>query len=278
MYEHKPILAGTFYPADPQTLAASVDACFLHGKANAERTGLVREAARITMLPHAGHVYCGNVIGDTLTVTTLPKTVVILCPSHTGQGAPLAVWPEGAWQTPLGSVPVDAALAAALIDSDGGYAADVRAHAREHSIEVLLPFLQRAIPDLTIVPVVVSVNPAQLQSAGECLALAVQHYEQNGQNVAILVSSDMHHYDDETVTLQMDDVVIDLILRRDPVDLFNTVVRRKISMCGIQPTTLALFAASVFGLERTRLVAHTTSAEASGDTSRVVGYAGINIL
>ena len=277
MYERKPILAGTFYPADPQALTASVDACLLYGKTNAERAGLSREPARITMLPHAGHVYCGNVIGDTLAVTTLPRTVVILCPSHTGQGAPLAVWPEGAWQTPLGSVSVDASLAAALIDSGGSYVADVRAHAREHSIEVLLPFLQRTMPEVAIVPVVVSVSPDRLQAAGECLAHVVQASAYDGKT-AILVSSDMHHYGDEALTLQLDTVAIDLIHRLDPVMLFNTVVRRKISMCGIQPATLALFAAGALGLERVRLVAHTTSAEASGDTSRVVGYAGMNIL
>ncbi len=275
MDDRAPILAGTFYPAEPAVLAASVDSLLHAGTVKAAEAGCRREKVLAVMLPHAGHVYCGRVVGETLSRAALPQRLIILCPSHTGRGAPLAVWPRGAWHTPLGRTPVDAELAEELLETDGGYRADREAHGGEHAIEVLLPFLQRALPDASIVPIVVSVRPDRLQAAGEALARVLASAAAAGRPAAVIVSSDMHHFGDEPTTLRQDEKALEPLLHLDPAGLYNTVARERISMCGVLPATLALFAGRTLGMSRAELVAHTTSAEASGETDRVVGYAGV---
>jgi AmmeMemoRadiSam system protein B len=190
-------------------------------------------------------------------------------------GAPLAVWAEGAWNTPLGPVPVDEELAQALLDQDAGFEADERAHAREHAVEVLLPFVQRHSPAAKVVPVVVSARPDCLARTGAGLAAVLRQAGDAGKPAVVIVSSDMHHFSAEADTLRLDARALAFLLALDPVGLYNTVARERISMCGVQPATLALFAGKELGVARAELVAHTTSAEASGDTGRVVGYAGV---
>jgi AmmeMemoRadiSam system protein B len=281
-----PVFAGAFYSANPEELAASVDAWLQAGlkpaaaavedgrEPSAANPG-VNPGAAMIMLPHAGHVYCGRVIGATLARVRPFERVVILCPNHSGQGAPLAVWAEGAWDTPLGRVPVDEELARALLEQDAGYKADERAHAREHAVEVLLPFVRRHSPAARIVPVVVSVRPDLLQRAGEGLAAVLRLAGDTGRPAMVIVSSDMHHFGSEADTLRLDARALAPLLALDPAGLYNTVARERISMCGVQPATLALFAGEKLGIARAGLVAHTTSAEASGDRGRVVGYAGV---
>jgi AmmeMemoRadiSam system protein B len=270
-----PVLAGGFYPADPKALAASVDAWLQSGAQAAADAGRGPVAAPMALLPHAGHVYCGRVIGETLARTRPVERMVILCPNHSGQGSGLAVWAEGAWDTPLGRVPVDEELARDLLEQDVGYRADERAHAREHSIEVLLPFVQRHSPAARIVPVVVSARPDCLMRAGSGLADALRRTGEAGRPAMVVVSSDMHHFSGEADTLRLDERALAPLLALDPAGLYNTVTRERISMCGVQPATLALFAGKKLGLARGELVAHTTSAEAYGDRERVVGYAGV---
>ncbi|MEG2139943.1 MAG: AmmeMemoRadiSam system protein B [Bilophila sp.] len=281
MPDRAPLVAGQFYPADPLALAAEVDT-FL----NAPAKTLVKKTPLLTLLPHAGYVFCGSVIGATLAEVQLPDRLILLGPNHSGQGAPLAVWPDGVWQTPLGNVPVDTALTTALTTaaSDAGFRANTKAHLKEHSLEVLLPFLQRAAPpNLRITPICVSCQPDRLEGAAHALASAVRACtgETSGipHSIGLIVSSDMNHYADKATTDTLDNLALAPLLALDPVRLFNTVAENRISMCGVLPATLGLFACALLGLTphtgKARLVRHTTSAEACGDTARVVGYAGV---
>lgn len=166
----QPVVAGRFYPAEPEALRAEVRAWLARGDKHAGQYA-APEASRLfgVMLPHAGYVYSGQVMGATLSGLRLPRTLVILCPNHTGQGQPLGVWPQGAWLTPLGPVPVDAALAAQLITNNGGFAPDILSHLGEHSIEVLLPFLQCLADDgqpLRIVPISVGTREPAVPERG----------------------------------------------------------------------------------------------------------------
>lgn len=270
-----PVLAGQFYADAPEALAASVDAFLAAGAERTASLHCVPVAAPMLLLPHAGHVYCGRIIGETLARVRPAERVILLCPGHTPEAGGLAVWPEGAWGTPLGPVPVDAELAGALLAQDAGYVADTRPHLREHAIEVLLPFLQRHSPGAAIVPVVVSARPDELMRAGQALAIVLRQAEDAGRPAMVIVSSDMHHFGDAALTTRLDERALAPLLALDPAGLYNTVVRERISMCGVQPATLALFAGRRLGLSQAELVAHTTSAEATGDERRVVGYAGV---
>ena len=203
MLIRNPVAAGRFYPAAPAALIREVRACLDAGAA-IRRPGVQGASAPAEteavsrpwglMLPHAGYVYCGRVLGATLAGVELPHTLVVLCPNHTGRGQALGVWPEGAWLTPLAPLPVDADLAAALIergDGNGGFAADTLSHLGEHAVEVVLPFLQVAAGEerpLRITPVCVGTQqPEALRAAGQALADVLAGCRSKGQEVGVIV-------------------------------------------------------------------------------------------
>ena len=288
MPQRSPAVAGHFYEGNPAVLARQVDAWLnpaaplpIDPEMLALLPSCVADAdsgepvpALLTMLPHAGHIFCGAVIGKTLSRTLLPRRLVLLCPNHTGLGRGLAVWPSGLWNTPLGDVPVDEELADALADCDAGFVRDTAAHMREHALEVQLPFLQRRIPELRIAPVCVHVMPSALEPAGTALAGIIRKFREQGEDVGIVVSSDMNHYAPREETLRRDSGALAAFLAADPVGLYNTVHRGGISMCGVCPATLALFAARTLNATSAALTGYTTSGKATGDESAVVGYAG----
>ena len=218
MHLRQPAVAGRFYTDVPADLRAEVESFLKQGAALPASALAAGDAAHLAglMLPHAGHVYSGRVIGATLAHVRLPRTVFLLCPNHTGLGTPLSVWPAGAWQTPLGPVPVDGEMARLLCEADEDFSADVMGHVREHSIEVLLPFLQVCAGDapLHVVPVCVGTGQAPvLRTAGQRLARVLERCRsRDGQRPLLLVSSDMNHYEDQQTTLRKDDLALDAAL------------------------------------------------------------------
>ncbi|MDR1857770.1 MAG: AmmeMemoRadiSam system protein B [Desulfovibrio sp.] len=268
-----PVVANQFYPGDPGQLARAVDS-FLFDPAD----GRAPDPVWGVMLPHAGYIYCAKIIGETLSGVALPKTLVVLCPNHTGMGQAFGVWPDGGWDTPLGRVKVAEELAAALTGAGCGFAPDIHSHLREHSIEVLLPFLQRTTSPLEIVPVCVGTQDvAALRWAGEGLGRVLREWRGQGREVGIVVSSDMNHYENHQRTLQKDDKALVMIVACDPEGLLEVVGRESITMCGAAPMAMALFAARTLGTPVAQFVGHDTSATASGDATRVVGYAGVRL-
>lgn len=272
--------AGSFYTAQPDALFDEIQHFFHAREDDGAEEARTSQPVRplMVMLPHAGHVYCGTIIGATLNAVSLPSRLILLCPSHTGKGKRLGVWPNGAWQSPIGQTPVDAALATALIQSQAGFEADIDSHMGEHSLEVILPFLQVSVPKLSIVPVSVSVQGPALVEAAKGLAKVMQAEKAAGRELALVVSSDMNHYANHEDTLRLDNLALRHFLALDPVQMYSTVFDHEISMCGFRPATMALLACLELGATHAELVAHNTSAAASGDSSRTVGYAGAYVV
>jgi hypothetical protein len=203
----------------------------------------------------------------------LPKrpTYIILGPNHTGRGAPLAIMSSGEWLTPLGTVPIDSALARLLRRSCHLLTEDAEAHEDEHSLEVQLPFLQRSVGEFKFVPIVIGTGGySALESLGHGIAQAV-----GSAAVMIVASSDMNHYEPDSVTRQKDSKAIDKILALDPRGLYEVLRRDDISMCGYGPTIAMLTAAKDLGAQHAQLIKYATSADTSGDRDAVVGYAGV---
>ena len=276
------VVAGHFYPADAQTLLQEVQHYLSAGAELAARShgGTLPEKtpAAMVMLPHAGYVYCGQIIGQTLAQTSLPSTLVLLGPNHTGRGKPLSVWPGGHWETPLGQVPVDTELTQQLLAMDAGFQPDKEAHLQEHSLEVLIPFLQTQIPDLRIVPIAVSgVTIESLQKAGQALGHVIKACKNNNRPVSMIVSSDMNHFADQENTLRLDEMALKQVLRLDATALVETVHCEKISMCGVYPAVVAITACNSLEIKEAVFSGHATSGQVNGDFSRVVGYAGIYV-
>ncbi len=271
MYVRPPAVAGTFYEGTSDRLARQVDACFAaNPPAPAQKERFLG-----AVVPHAGLMYSGHVAAAFYGRAELPKRFVILCPNHTGAGHFAAINREGAWRTPLGDVAIETRLADALMAKTGLLAEDSRAHAREHSLEVQLPFLQRLLGgDFTFVPICLG---APRYDYAEEIGRAIAEVLKAQRDVAILASSDLNHYEDQRATMRKDQLAIDQMLARNPRELWRVVDEYDVSMCGFIPTTTMLVAANDLGATDARLIKHATSGDVNGDYSHVVGYASIAI-
>lgn len=265
----RPAVAGRFYPAKSETLLRELDTYLGPESQKAEKV----ESALGCVVPHAGYMYSGHVAGAVYRKLPARASYIILCPNHFGRGAPLAMMASGEWLTPLGSVSIDAALAKAVHESCHLVMDDAAAHEGEHSLEVQLPFLQRGVGDFKFVPIAIGVGGyAALESLGKGVAQAVRR---SGEPVLVIASSDMNHYEPDSITRVKDRKAIDEILELDPAGLYDVIRREDISMCGYGPTIAMLTAAKELGAKEAKLVKYATSADSSGDRSAVVGYAGI---
>jgi AmmeMemoRadiSam system protein B len=265
-------VAGRFYPADPDDLRAEARA-FLVQTSSANQAPL---RALGCIAPHAGYVYSGHVAGAVFARVEVPKRCIVMCPNHTGMGRALAIMSEGAWQTPLGEVPIDAELAGALKQKFPALQEDSAAHRAEHAAEVELPFLLLRQPELKFVPIALGTGQFEvLEQLGRALADVIAA---RNDSVLIVASSDMNHYESDAVTRVKDHRAIERILTLDPRGLFDVVTQQNISMCGFGPAVAMLTAARQLGAKSAELVKYATSGDISGDRDMVVGYAGVVVV
>jgi AmmeMemoRadiSam system protein B len=257
-----PAVAGAFYPADPGELSGMVRAMLEHA---GPREAPDEPVPRALIVPHAGFVYSGPVAASAYRLIRPAagriRKVVLLGPSHRVPFRGLAVPESDALATPLGEVPVDQALKAkatklAVVDE-----ADL-AHAREHCLEVQLPFLQALLPDFSVLPVVV----------GECTDRAVLELLESlpleEPDTLLVVSSDLSHYHDYATARGMDSETVDAILRLAPEALDGQ------RACGYKGIRGLLLWARGHGMSA-RLVDLRSSGDTAGDRRQVVGYAAV---
>jgi MEMO1 family protein len=261
----EPAMAGRFYPADPERLRAEVKSYLSPATERVRAIGCI--------VPHAGYMYSGATAGAVFSRLEVPDSCIILCPNHTGRGHALAIMSEASWKTPLGNLDTDPLLAGELMNFFPALTEDSAAHQSEHAIEVELPFLQVCLPKVKIVPLVIGTGQLMiLQELGVAVADAIQKTK---QEILIIASSDMNHYENDVTTRIKDRKAIEKILALDAPGLYGTVVKESISMCGFGPAVIMLTAACRLGATKAELVDYATSADASGDRNTVVGYAGI---
>jgi len=260
-------VAGWFYPDRPDRLEADLSRLIEDVEPKASPKALV--------VPHAGWMYSGGVAGKVYGRVRLPRLAVLLGPNHTGLGPWGSIMTRGRWALPGGEVPVARELAQAIVSASRLLEEDELAHAREHALEVQLPFLRRVRPDIAFVPItLMRTDLAFSEEVGRAVAAAVKAC---AEPVALLASTDLNHYESQTVSNRKDRLAIDAILTLDPERLQRTVREHEISMCGIAPTTALLAALRELGGGRAELVHYQTSGNVSGDYDRVVGYCGIII-
>src|SRR5208283_4772368 len=197
------------------------------------------------IVPHAGYVYSGAVAGAVYRRLQLPRRCVILCPNHTGCGEALAIMSRGVWHTPLGDAAVDAELADSLKAATLLLSEDPEAHRYEHALEVQLPFLQVLRPDFRFVPITVGTsNFDSLSTLGQAIGIVLSNLP---EHALVVASSDMNHYESDSVTRVKDRRAIDQVLALNPRGLYDTVREGHISMCGYGPATIMLTAARHMG-------------------------------
>jgi hypothetical protein len=222
-------------------------------------------------------MYSGHVAGAVYSRIELPSRNIVLCPNHTGFGTSLSIMKSGSWHTPLGEMQIDEELSAALMAEDRYLEDGIEAHRFEHATEVQLPFMQHiGGPGIQFVPITIGTsNLRRLQELGQAIAHAVQHVD---RNTLIIASSDMNHYESDSITRVKDRKAIEQILAMNPEGLYEVVRRENISMCGYGPAVSMLTAANLLGAGKAELVRYATSGDISGDLDHVVGYSGIMVF
>ena len=274
-----PVVAGSFYPAEPARLEATVRSLL--------EQALPPLASRpiALVVPHAGYVYSGLIAADGWRQTENQRydLVVLLGPNHTvADFSGVAVFLGDGFRTPLGTVPADGDTASALLAADRECTSDPRPHEREHSIEVQLPFVQTVLPGVPILPVVVgSEDPGRCERFGAALAGVLA-----GRRALVVSSSDLSHYPGYDDAVAADRAVLAAIARLDPDGLRRTIRAEESAgreglatcACGASPLLATLAAARALGATRGTVVAHANSGDAPmGDRERVVGYGAVTI-
>lgn len=276
--ERAPARAGQFYPGKPEEMQREVER-WLTLAPDDGTADSAPAAHRAIMLPHAGWMYCGKTLGRTLRQTQVPDTVIIIGPKHTNQGCNWSVPPHQRWRLPTGSVPIAVDLLEQLLRAIPGLRCDAAAHAMEHGVEVLLPFLQHVNPQVRVAPMALGhCNYDDTQTIARGLRQVLDAEVAAGKPAPLLlISSDMNHFAPDAEGRRLDRLALDAMLAGDPRQLYDTCLRHEISMCGMRPAVAIL---NALRLEpehplHLRLTHYSTSADASGDRSRVVGYAGV---
>lgn len=265
METRSPAVAGMFYPGTEQALTAELDRLIPVKSTRRKAIGIVS--------PHAGYIYSGGVAGALISSVAIPKKIILIGPNHTGFGANGSVMAEGRWALPNGTVNIDESLAKKIISATNILSHDSLAHLREHSLEVQIPFLLHERADLDIVPItLMGLGLDACREAGQAIAGAIK---ESGEEVLIIASSDMTHYESDRSARKKDQKAIDKVLALDPEGLYRVVTENRISMCGIIPATVMLYAALELGAKKAQLVKYATSGDVSGDYKQVVGYAGM---
>jgi len=266
-----PAVAGQFYSGNPSALQAEIDK-YLD---EAELYPQYRPIALIA--PHAGYIYSGGVAGYSYKQVQGKKysTVVVISPSHTEWFDFSAVMTKGAYRTPLGDIPVDEESAQEICRVSTNVVESMKGHyyprggRGEHALEVQLPFLQAALKDFILVPIVMG-----NQSYDNCLALGNALGEAlKGKNALIVASSDLSHFHSYKDANRLDSKLIELLEAFEPQEFCEALADRKVEACGGGPMAAAMIAAQKLGAEGVKVLKHANSGDVpQGSKEQVVGY------
>ncbi len=275
----KPAVAGQYYPDDAEQLSTMVDT-FL---TQAQEVGAERPEPIAIIVPHAGYIFSGQVAAYAFKQIEGVdyEAIVVVGTNHTTPGFDrVYVYAEGAFETPLGLVPVDTELAQALIAADERIVFDREVHRDEHSIEVELPFLQTLCPGRAIVPIIVGEPSAEnCQALSEALAA-----ELSGKKTLIVASSDLSHYPSYDDACRVDMATLAAIETMDPQRLTETISQCMSEgipnlhtlCCGEGPIRVAMMAAKKLGANQAAVLKYANSGDTPfGDRDQVVGYGAV---
>ena len=263
----RPTVAGYFYPREPDQLRQAVSQ--LMGISTQQTRN-----AQVTIVPHSSYQFSGAVAAAALSAIHIPERWIVLGTNHTGVGSAWSVMPDGTYQTPLGDVPVDAALAEDLLARCPVLEADEVAHGGEHAIEVPLPLLQWRRPtDLQIVPIITkSEDPHTCRQVAQAVADLVR---ESAQPLTVLISSDLSHYESHEAAVEKDAALLQAVHAVDANRFLCCVREHSVRMCGTGAIACGLWIAACLGVHDVTTIRYATSADAGGDPDSVTGFAGV---
>lgn len=268
MTQHKnirePIAAGSFYPANPDTLRGQINE-FLN---NVELPDI--KEIRSVVCPHAGYIYSGQVAAYSYKQISGKKfdSIFIIAPSHSEYFDFISVFDGDAYRTPLGRVDIDVESAQSLAGKSPYIKLSHHGHLNEHSLEVQLPFLQVLFEDIKIVPIVMGQqNKRNIDELGETIGSLFKEDE-----ILIVASTDLSHYYTYDEAASLDRRAIQLISSFDTENLKAGFLNNNIEMCGGGPVASAMIASKIMGADSSKILDYKNSGDVTGDKSAVVGY------
>jgi MEMO1 family protein len=267
-------IAGSWYTKDPVKLSQQIDDYL----ADAKLPKLKGEVVAI-IAPHAGHIYSGGTAGFAFHAVQGKsyELVAVLSPFHNFHFAPLLTTAHKAYSTPLGNIEVDQQAISQLnsILKTSSLSITPIACDGEHSLEIELPFLQRAIKkDFKLLPLMLrSHDMGHVKAIGLALAEVL-----NGHSSLMVASSDLSHFYPISQAEVLDAEVLKQIGNFSPEGLFTADKESTGFACGLPAIAAVLWAAKALGADHAQVLHHSTSADQTGDTSSVVGYGAAVIL
>ena len=263
----KPCVSGTFYPSSRDDLVSFLRK--LDMQQNIQPEPPVTPVA--VLVPHAGYIYSGRtaMVAYRQLRNSTSRTFVIAGPDHYGTTNMVSIQSSGKWETPLGNAKINQNTALEILRSSDNVVEYEPAHRMEHSIEVQLPFLQYLFgEEFTFVPL--SLGSQTMES----MMILFRSLASLNEPFTLIASSDLDHYESDSAVREKDMELIGTVINLEIERFYETVLTRDISACGYGSIALLMMYAKSLGL-KIKLLDHTTSAEASGDFSRVVGYASM---
>jgi len=266
----EPNVAGSFYPSDPLELAQMIEKFLALANPQPVPGDIIA-----LISPHAGYPFSGQVAayGYKLIQGKDYKTAVVIGTSHRYAFSGVSVYPQGAFRTPLGELEIDSAFAAKLLKQDKDIFFDAAAFTQEHSVEAQLPFLQKTLPAVKIVPLVMGdCTYATCEKLAELLKAAIG----GRKDVLVVASTDMYHGYDFQEAGAVDNLTLDYLKKMDAQGLYSALRQAKAQLCGGFGTVTAILLAKDLGHNNLFVLRHTNSAEATGNYTEgnwTVGYA-----
>ncbi len=288
MIIREPVVAGQFYPANPDQCRAEVLQYLSEG--SADHTTDSRLLGGI--VPHAGWVFSGAVaarVFNALAASGTPDVIVLVGSVHRIRGREAALFGAGRWETPLGPLEVDSRLAERILGHTNLIVDDPYAHEQEHSIEVQMPFVKHLFPEAKVVPIMVPQVPTAYE-VGEAIGRTLTAYK---YNALIVGTTDLTHYGPRYGFIphgfgakgsvwakdENDRRFIDLVCSMRAKEVVSEAIEHK-NACGGGATAATVAAVAALGATKGMLLEHTTSTEVAGgrmpdDQADSVGYAAI---
>jgi MEMO1 family protein len=269
-------VAGSFYPSETGELGRLMDECFESSPLGPRGEKSPSSSLIGGLVPHAGYIYSGPCAAHFYArLDPSIERVILLGVNHQARGHRAALSPADFWQTPLGAVDIDQDLSDWLQGRVAFLMRDSAAHAGEHSIEVQLPWLQRIVGKFSLIPISLAhISLEECRELGTAIAEVLRDPRQSAIRTVMIASSDLSHYLSPQKTAALDRIALEQVLALNPVALVAAAERENITMCGLLPTAVLLFAANQLGVEHACLLKHCHSGDVT-PMRRVVGYASV---
>lgn len=268
-------IAGVWYSGDPGTLAFEID----HYIEDAHLPELEGEVIAV-ISPHAGYRYSGRTAGYAFRAVRglAPRIVAVVSPYHNYHTAALLTSAHQAYKTPLGEVPVDQESLKQflqLLQARGMTSVKALYQDREHSLEIELPFLQRALAQpFSLLPVMLrSRTAAQVELVGKALADVLR-----GKPALMVASTDLSHFYPEDTANALDHEIMHQMELFSPQGVLQIEEQGRGFACGGAAVAAVLWAARELGATQVRVVHHSTSGDETQDTTSVVGYGAAVVI